>query len=342
MDNKNKLAITIIVLCVLSLGVGIKSTLQKNIELSRKDGAQAVKNVFNSRNRIALIKLDGVIDSSQKASFFSPDTSAQGVIDALEEIKKDNSVKGVILKINSPGGTVGMSQNVYDEIIAVRAVKPVVVAMDDIAASGGYYISSAADRIIAQRGTLTGSIGVIFSSMDIHELLANKLLITPNVIKSGKYKDIGSGLKAMNDDDRALLKNIIDDSYQQFLSDITKGRVNRHDKYSAAKRELSVETLKTLADGRVFTGQQAYKYGFVDGLGDINVAQQVVTAMAKERFKLSDKELPLVPYKKCGSLADFFSVTSESLFNKKTGASVLDEYIPVSVKMGRQPLYLWE
>ncbi len=341
MNNKNVLALIIIALCTLCLLTGVVATTQKNADSAKAEKTkQTIKENFMSRNKIALLKLDGVIDSSTQSSLFTPSTSAQSIIDALKEIRKDSSIKGVIIKINSPGGTVGMSQNVYDAIIETRKMKPVVVAMDDIAASGGYYIASAADRIFSQRGTLTGSIGVIFSSVDMHQLLSDKLLIKPNVIKSGKYKDVGSAMKAMSDDDRQLLQEIINDSYKQFIADITAGRIKRNDLYSVAKKDLTAENLSKYADGRVFTGQQALSYGFVDGLGDINVAHKATMQMAKEKFKIKDKEIPLVPYNKYSNFSEIFIGASEALFKKKP--SVLEEYLPMSIRMGRQPLYLWE
>ncbi len=341
MNSEKKLAIFILVVCVICMFVGIAGTVQKNAATKIQQENAKSPNVFGAgKNKIALVKLDGVISTEISSGFFTPDITAQNLINALSAIRKDNSVKGVIIKMNTPGGTVAMSQNVYDSVLETRKKIPVFVAMDDVAASGGYYIATAADRIYAQRGTLTGSIGVIFSTLDMHRLLADKLMITPNVIKSGKYKDLGSAYRTMNEEDKKLLEEIIDNTYQQFINDIVAGRVNRNDKYSTPKRNLSYSTLKTYADGRIFTGMQAYNLGFVDGVGDIELVHKAITRAAIEKFKLNDKELQLVPYSKSSSLTEIFTGVSETIFNKKTNA--FSEYLPASVKMGRQPLYLWE
>ena len=229
----------ILVICILCLIAGfIKMDRYKPYSESDRN-----KTITNS-NKIAVIELDGAIASSYESSLFAREASAPSLLKSLVNAQTDNEIKGVIVKINSPGGTVAMSQNIYNQIMKLRQKKPVIVVMDDVAASGGYYIASAADRIIAQEGTLTGSIGVIFSIMDYHNLLTSKLSIKPVVIKSGKYKDIGSGLRERTADDNLL-------------------------KY---------------ADGRVFTGRIAKKLGFVDSLGDIDTAKNEIEIMCREKF----------------------------------------------------------
>jgi len=352
--NKSKLAICIICLCVLSLFVGIFSSL--NSSKNNVKNEQKANNTITStlqKNKILLLKFNGVISSADEKSYFSTATSAQDLVEALDSALKDDSTKGVLIKLNTPGGTVGMSQNIYDAIIRVRKVKPVVISMEDVSASGGYYISAAADRIFAQRGTMTGSIGVIFSTMDIHELLTEKLLIKSNVIKSGKYKDVGSQLRPMSDEEKELLQGIIDDSYNQFLNDITKGRItpyianNQKDKNgfynytSVPSSKLSTETLKKYADGRVFTGSQAYALGFVDGLGDLETAHEAIVKMAKERFHISDKNIPLVQYNKYQSFSEYILNSVNSISGKNLSSEIAD-YVPNSMKMAKQPLYLWE
>ncbi|UKI41595.1 MAG: signal peptide peptidase SppA [Candidatus Melainabacteria bacterium] len=215
---------------------------------------------------------------------------------AIKEAQTDNQVKGVVLKINTPGGTVGMSQNIYDAIIRLRKAKPVVVFMEDVAASGGYYIASAADRIVAQSGTLTGSIGVIMSTIDAHQLLQNKLLVEPNVIKSGKYKDIGSQLKKMTDAEKQLLQSIVNDTYNQFIRAIINGRIERNDNYSTPSMQLDMETLTKYADGRIFTGSQAKTFGFIDSNGDLEYATEFAKVMASEKFGVKVKSLNVQNY----------------------------------------------
>ena len=188
------LAKIVVVLCILSLILGFFA-IDKNEAYIGEN--KTGKNIISNTNKVAVIELDGVIASSSESNFFAKEANAANMLKSLKLAKEDSEIQGVILKINSPGGTVAMSQNIYNQIINIRENKPVIAVMDDVAASGGYYIASAADRIIAQDGTLTGSIGVIFSFMDYHNLLTNKLNVDQVVIKSGKFKDIGSSTRAM-------------------------------------------------------------------------------------------------------------------------------------------------
>ncbi len=337
--NKNKAAILLICLCFLCLFVGLINS-NKSLSYYNEDVSLKKRNplLVATANKVAVITIDGVIDSSNKASAFSNNFSAQSALKSLKLAEKDGEIKGVIIKINSPGGTVAMSQSIYNEVLRLRKEKPVVVSMEDLAASGGYYIASAADRIYALPGTLTGSIGVIFSTMDVHQLLSEKLLISPNVIKSGKYKDIGSGYRPMTLEDKKLLKDIVDDSYSQFLLAIKQGRIDRNDAYSVSRTKLTYEILKTYADGRIFTGSQAKKLGFVDALGDLTDAQSAIKAMVNERNG-SKSDVILIPYSKTSSFSDYLFGVSESIFNK---GSLIDSIVPVSMQLSRKPLYLWE
>ena len=272
-------------------------------------------------------------------AFFSKEANATNLLKSLKLAKEDKDINGVILKINSPGGTVAMSQNIYNEIIKTREIKPVISVLDDVAASGGYYIASATDRIIAQEGTLTGSIGVIFSFMDYHNLLINKLNINQIVIKSGKFKDIGSSTREMLPEEKALMQEIVDDSYQQFLDAITKGRILREEKdYPVVKTNLTNDDLKTYADGRVFTGKRAKSLGFVDENGDMDTAKTMITTMAQEKFK---NKLPvkLVNYNKKSSFNEYFSSLAEY---SSQGNIKIKDIIPTSMLLNRKPLYLWE
>lgn len=329
----------IIILCALCLLTGfIRLEKDKPYINSQEQNTKSGSSIMTNANKIGVIEMEGAIASSYESSFFSKELNAPGLLKALINAQTDNDVKGLIIKVNSPGGTVAMSQNIYNQIMKLKKKKPVVVVFDDIAASGGYYIASAADRIIAQEGTLTGSIGVIFSFMDYHNLLSNKLSVNPVVIKSGKFKDIGSGLREMTPEEKALMQDIINDSYSQFISAIEKGRIYRDDKYSAAKTALSEDTLKNYADGRVFTGRQAYKLGFVDALGDIDTAKDMIEKMAQEKF---NNKLPakLVSYNKKSSFGEYFSSLAE--YNSKSAFNIAD-FIPTSMILSRKPLYLWE
>ncbi len=323
----------IIIICILCLIAGF-IRMDRYKPYSENDRNKTITN----NNKVAVINLDGAIASSYESSFFSREASAPILLKSLINIQTDNEIKGVIIKINSPGGTVAMSQNIYNQIIKLRQKKPVIVVMDDVAASGGYYIASAADRIIAQEGTLTGSIGVIFSVMDYHNLLTDKLSVKPVVIKSGKYKDIGSGLREMTVDEKNLLQDIINDSYHQFIDAIVNGRIARVDNYSVEKTVLTNDNLLKYADGRVFTGRIAKKLGFVDSIGDIDTAKDEIEAMCMQKFK---NKLPvkLIDYNKRNSFSEYFSSFAE--YNSKSNLKLTD-FIPQSMILSRKPLYLWE
>ena len=322
-------------LCVLCLFAAF-FTIDK-YKAYETDGEQSKSSIKNA-NKVAVIELEGIIATTYESNFFSKEKNATNLLKSLIALQTDNEIKGAIIKLNTPGGTVATSQNIYNQIKKLRATKPVIVVFDDVSASGGYYIASAADRIIAQEGSLTGSIGVIFSFMDYHSLLTNKLSVNPVVIKSGKFKDIGSGSRAMTEEEKELMQNIVNDSYSQFIDAITNGRIKRDDKYTAEKTVLTEQNLKQYADGRIFTGRQAQKLGFVDTLGDMDTAKATIEKMIQEKF---NNKLPakLVEYSKKSLFTDYFSTLTE--YNSQVKFS-LEEFIPTSMILSKRPLYLWE
>jgi protease-4 len=326
MDSKKIIPITLIVLCALSLLLGFFNSIvnpQPKI---------ATGSILDSK--IALIKLSGVIEDSQNDGGLFPDGyTAENTRKNLQKALEDPTVKGIVLKINSPGGTVAESQEIYNLVLNIRKTKPVFVSMGDVTASGGYYIASAADRIYACPGTLTGSIGVIFSSPDASVLLNNKLGIKQQVIKSGKYKDIGSPSRPMTADEKSLLTGIIQNSYGQFLAAITKGRIERNDQYQTPKTDLTQQNLKTYADGRVFTGEQAKALGFVDEIGVTDDTYKALNNLVSPH-----KKLPLVPYNKVNSFSDMFMSVQESI----APTDLTRAMIPFSIKNSHKLLYIWE
>ncbi len=325
----------LVILCFCSLLLGIFSIEKQRPYQENKNSKVSIK---TNANKIAVIELDGAIAASSDGGFLSKEANASNMLKSLKLAKEDKDVQGVILKINSPGGTVGMSQSIYNQVLRIRKDKPVIAVLDDVAASGGYYIASAADRIVAQEGTLTGSVGVIFSFMDYHNLLTDKLNIKPVVIKSGKFKDIASGSRAMTSEEKELMQDIVNDSYQQFLNAIRVGRVQRNDNYAAVKTQLTEENLKKYADGRVFTGKMAKTIGYVDETGDIDTAKDMIEQMAKEKFK-NELKAKLISYNKRSTLTDYFSGLTEYSFQ---GSLKLTDIVPTSMILSRKPLYLWE
>lgn len=177
--------------------------------------------------------------------------------------------RALVMRVNSPGGTVGASQELYSCLNKIRekGIK-VVAVMEDVAASGGLYACMAADAVVAQPGTLTGSIGVIMSNYDISSAL-DRLNIKSNTIKSGKYKDSFSSTRPMTEEDRALLQNVIDDTHGQFCQAVSAGR------------GVPIEFIESFADGRIMTGRQAFKLGLVDKIGGLRDGVDVAIKLAE-------------------------------------------------------------
>lgn len=213
----------------------------------------AVSNLFDRPTRLVPHKLVGVV----KVEGMILDSGK--IIEQLGAFHEDSAIKAIVLRVDSPGGGVGPSQEIYDEVRRIDADKPVVVSMGSVAASGGYYIAAPARRIFANPGTITGSIGVIMEFTNFEELL-DKIGLRNQVIKSGKHKDIGSPVRPMTEEDRAILQALIDDVHAQFVESVATGR------------QLDVQTVRTLADGRIFTGRQARELGLVDELGNFDAA----------------------------------------------------------------------
>lgn len=329
------ISLIILGLCILSIFIGVLNT-GKEQEMQRPCPAQKSPGFFKSFSsveKIALITLDGVISKSERDGFIKDFSSAESVLKSLNKAHDDDSVKGVIFRINSPGGTVAMSQEIYNAILRLREEKPVIVSMADLAASGGYYVASAADRIYANPGTLTGSIGVIMEAINARGLLTDKLGIESQIIKSGKYKDVGNIYRPLSQDERELLENLVNNAYNQFLNAIVEGRINRNDEYKVEKVELTEENLKKYADGRIFSGEQALEYGFVDKLGGLAEAEDGI----KKIVRL--KDIPVVEYNKPRGIEDLFLQISERFF---PGLAGIEQFIPVSRRYPRQPLFIWE
>ena len=207
---------------------------------------------LSSDDRIALIRVEGVILDSQTT------------IGELKRFSENPSVKAIVIRIDSPGGGVVPSQEIYDAVKRIRNKnnKAVIASMGSVAASGGYYIAAATDRIVANPGTLTGSIGVIMETANVEGLL-QKIGVEGVIIKSGKYKDVGSPLRKMSADERGLLQAVMDDVHKQFIEAVAEGR------------SLELRAAQALVDGRVFTGRQAKEAKLVDELGDLEDAIQL-------------------------------------------------------------------
>jgi len=215
---------------------GIAKSLIPELLLAGKEG-------------VAIVRVEGpILDSYQ-------------TVEELKTFAEDPLVKAIVVRIDSPGGGVAPSQEIYNAVKRVRKEKnkTVIASMGTVAASGGYYIAVATDRILANPGTLTGSIGVIMQLANFQELL-EKIGVKNVVVKSGKFKDIGSPFRPMQDEDRKLLQVVMDDVHRQFIDAVAEGR------------SLDLAEVEQLADGRVFTGQQAKSILLVDDIGDLHDA----------------------------------------------------------------------
>lgn len=249
---------------------------------------------YTSGKRIALVEVTGVI------------SNARGVVSQLARYRDDRSVPAIVVRIDSPGGEVAPTQEIFDEIKKIRnAGKKVIVSMGGVAASGGYYIACAADSIVANPGTLTGSIGVIFELPNV-EGLFKKFGVDWEVVKSGKHKDIGSFARRLTDEERRLLQEVVDDVYGQFIDAVVQGR------------RLPRDQVMALADGRVFTGHQAKALGLVDRTGTYEDA----IALAAQMAGITGKPKTIKERRKnlMDLLFDNFDATT------RTDSSVLLEY----------------
>ncbi|MCF6158162.1 MAG: signal peptide peptidase SppA [wastewater metagenome] len=273
-------------------------------------------------DKIAIIPIKGVLTSeSTEGLFIEKPSTVEVVKQKLEQATQDTHVKAILIEVDSPGGGITASDVIYNRIMKFKndTKKKVVVYMQDIAASGGYYISSAADAIVAHPTTITGSIGVIMPLINVAGLI-HRYGIEDNSITSGNMKDIGSPLKRMTPEEEAILKDIIDEMYMQFVTVVSAGR------------KLDIETVKKIADGRIYTGKQAIENGLADKLGYLEDAID----LTKELSGLT--EATVVRYKRPAGLADIFGIMSEKFFQKNIIRLEFPQFHdPGDIK----PMYLW-
>lgn len=211
---------------------------------------------FGSGGTVAVIELN------------EPITSSQNIVRQFKRYRENVGVRAIVFRIESPGGGVAASQEIYEEVKKTRAYgKPVVVSMGSVAASGGYYVALGANKIVANPGSITGSIGVISQFMQVDGLL-DKIGVTSTTIKSGKLKDAGSPFRPMNADDKKYFQEMIDDVYDQFVSAV------------AEERKIDKASVKKIADGRVYTGRKAYELRLIDTLGTYQDAIRLAADLA--------------------------------------------------------------
>lgn len=236
-------------------------------------------------NTIAVVRVEGMITgSSGGGGLLGVTSGGPKLLETLRRIQTDKTVKAVVLRVNSPGGTAAASQEIGDEIARIRqSGKVVVTSMGDVAASGGYWIAAKSDKIVANAATTTGSIGVIIDIGNLMELY-QKIGYRSEVFKSGAHKDMMSPSREMTPEERQILKTIIDDIYNQFVDVVAEGR------------KMPKEKVRALADGRIYTGRQAKELGLVDQLGNyydaIDLAAQLAGIEGKPSVREYGKDTP--------------------------------------------------
>lgn len=345
-QSSRKLALGLFVVCILALVVGLINTAQLDSHKTKSSDEQTGKSLLGGKPHLALLELSGPIsmEPGKEGGIFQSDSNAVTVRKALDKVVKDDSVKGVLLRINSPGGTVAMSQELNAAVRRVSKKKPVVVSMGDLTASGGYYTACAADRIVVNPGTLTASIGVIISTVEFSDLMNNKLGVHGVTVKSGKFKDLLSPYRKPRPEELSLIQTIIDDSYQDFLNTVLEGRT-RFITDPAKKAEIS-KKIRAVADGRVVTGRQAVVVGLADELGDQEHAYAVLDAMAKKRFSgLKGKErLPLESVENGFDLLEFVGLKMDTFLRGSIPDPIQQaaKMVPFSMRYPNQPLWVLE
>jgi len=251
-------------------------------------GAHTVNNkTFSLNDKVGVVSVNGIISDSME------------ITEQLDEFGRDDSIVAVVLRIDSPGGGVAASQEIYDAVMELKKKKKVVASMGSVAASVGLLIACAADKIVANAGTITGSISAIMQFANIEELL-KKIGLKSSVVKSGKYKDIGSPLRDMTPEERKIIQDLIDDIYNQFVDVIVRDR------------NIPRNQVVAIADGRVFSGRQAKEYGLVDHLGDMRSAAKLASQLAGK-----DGKYDLVyPQNKRASVLDYVFESAANQFSR--------------------------
>jgi protease-4 len=259
--------------------------------------------------RVAVVEVEGVIGVGAERGL-----DPESIIRTLGEYRDDPSVRAVVLRIDSPGGVVAPTQEIFTAVRRLReAKKPVVASLGSIAASGGYYVAVSADRIFASPGTLTGSIGVVMQLANVEGLL-KKVGVEYVVVKAGAYKDVGNFARAMTPEERRILQSLLDDVYDQFITAVAEGR------------GLEPQAVRGFAEGRIYSGRQAQGLRMVDEMGGLEDAIEAAAKMAG----LPPKPKVLYPRRR-------FSL--RELLRNESGLGPVSRMLPAMQTLG-QPLYL--
>ncbi|OJH17408.1 signal peptide peptidase SppA [Bacillus obstructivus] len=261
----------------------------------------------NELRKVAVLDVEGVIQDTGSSSLLDSSTyNHKGFMEQLNYVKDNNDIKAVILRVNSPGGGVVESAEIHDKIIEIQkeSKKPVYVSMGAMAASGGYYISAPAEKIFATPETMTGSLGVIMQGINYSELAEN-FGVDFVTIKSGPYKDIMSSSRKMTEDEKKIIQNMVNNSYEGFVRVIAEGR------------HLTEKDVRKIADGRVYDGRQAKDLNLIDDFGYLDD----VIERVKKDYHLKNAEV--VRFSNNGGFGSLFSLTAQKLMGREAEATGL-------------------
>ncbi len=250
-------------------------------------GVWGKSSFWGAKEKVGVVEISGVI------------ADAKNILKQLDKYRDDANIKAIVLRINSPGGAVGPSQEILREVEKVRKVKKVVASLGTVAASGGYYIASGADLIMSSPGTATGSIGVIMQFANV-EALTKKIGLDMFSLKAGRYKDVGSPFRPMTPEDKAYLQELLENVYQQFLRDV------------ARNRKIPLDKMRAIAEGRIYTGEEAKKVGLVDELGNLTDAIEKAGRLGGIKGKVE----PVYPEKEISLLRLLMGQDTDTLSQK--------------------------
>lgn len=266
-------------------GDSVESILKSKLSIKTKDKihmvtpeeyAATIDKESNSKNQVAILYASGVINDGEG----DEDIFSKNFVKEIRKISKDDDIKAVVLRVNSPGGSALASEIIYHELLQLKKKKPLVVSMGNYAASGGYYIACAADSIFADQNTLTGSIGVVGVMMNIGGMLKNKLGVTTDVVKTGKYADFPNMTRPMTEAERTWIQSYLDTTYNEF-----KSRV-------ALARNMSMQQVEELAQGHVYSGKLAKELRLIDGFGNVKRALASVSKLADlKKYEIDRKSV---------------------------------------------------
>lgn len=283
-----------------SMAFGNFASFQENLlAFSEEEFSEKTLEQGTGFERIAVVEVNGTIEDVAANPFQSVGYNHRQFLRMLDQAGEDETIRGIILRVNSPGGGVVESADIHRKITEIQkeTKKPVYVSMGSVAASGGYYISAPANKIYANPSTMTGSLGVIMQTLNYSEL-ADNLGIEFETVKSGPHKDIGSPDRDMTKEERNILQSMVNNSYDEFVKVIASGR------------DMSEATVKKIADGRVYDGRQAKELGLVDELGNLD---DTIAAMKKE---IGDETLSVIEYEQDFGFGSLFQMTAQKMLGK--------------------------